>query len=127
MTVLVFGTFDVIHKGHIDFFRQAREFGDCLAIVVAKDENAKKIGKKVKNGEQKRLADVRQYADLVFLGHADDYFKIIEEVKPDVICLGYDQHDRNLQNELRKRNLKIKVVRLKPFNPEKYHSSLLNK
>jgi len=35
--VLVFGTFDGLHEGHKNFFKQAREFGDFLVVVVGRD------------------------------------------------------------------------------------------
>ena len=43
--VMVFGTFDGLHEGHLDFFRQAREYGDYLIVAVARDVNVKKIKK----------------------------------------------------------------------------------
>ena len=41
--VMVFGTFDYLHEGHKDFFRQAKQYGDELVVVVARDETVKQI------------------------------------------------------------------------------------
>jgi len=44
-------------------------------------------------------------------------YEIVEEIKPDIIALGFDQiHDENkIKSELKKRGLKVKVVRLSEF------------
>ena len=130
--VLVFGTFDGIHEGHLDFFRQAREYGDYLITVVARDVNIKNNkGHQAKKNEQERLYDLKNCkpVDEAILGKEGDVYKIIEEINPDVICLGYDQnhYTKNLETELKNRKLNRKVYRMKSFRPEKYHSSILNK
>ena len=59
--VLVFGTFDGLHEGHLDLFRQAGELGKYVIAVVARDSTIlKNKGKQPKFGEQERLEKVRQ-------------------------------------------------------------------
>ena len=148
--VIVFGTFDIFHPGHRDFFRQAKEFGDFLVVVVARDGNVKKIkGNQPKNSEQKRLESVKKYelVDKAILGNEneadkskimknlsgrkikEDYkYKILLEENPDVICLGYDQrvNEKELQKKLKEYRMdKVKVIRLKPYKEDIYKSSLL--
>lgn len=126
--VMVFGTFDILHKGHMSLFRQAKKHGDYLIAVVARDLNVKKIkGQFPLNREKERLDEVKKagIADEVILGNLNDWFKLIEEKKPAIICLGYDQNDFNLCEELKKRRLDISIVRLKPYRPEMYKSSKL--
>lgn len=62
-TVLIFGTFDIFHKGHINFIKQARACGDsnstskstALIAVIARDKTVLEIkGKLPKNNENKR-------------------------------------------------------------------------
>ena len=36
---MVFGTFDILHPGHLDFFKQAREYGDEVVCVIARNIN----------------------------------------------------------------------------------------
>ena len=62
-TVMVFGTFDILHLGHIDLFLQAKKYAEHLIAVVARDERAKKIkGKAPIHSEEERR---------VLLGHID--------------------------------------------------------
>ena len=118
--VLVFGTFDILHKGHLSYFKQARKYGDYLIAVVARDKTVLKIkGKLPRNNELKRLSKVKTEVDKAVLGFVSDKYKVIRKFKPDVICLGYDQM-ASLE-ELKKFNIPIK--RLKSYQPHKYKSS----
>ncbi|MBN2112351.1 FAD synthase [Candidatus Woesearchaeota archaeon] len=128
---MVFGTFDILHKGHLDFFRQAKRHGDFLVAVVGRDKTVEKIkGRKPVNNEHQRLLEVYHVPEVDFaaLGEKDDPYRIIEEQKPDVICLGYDQNSytKNLEKELKKRKIKAEIVRLKPYEEHKYKSSKIN-
>ena len=128
--VLVFGTFDGIHPGHEDFFRQAKSKGDFLIVVVARDVNVKKIkGKLPKIEEKKRLAEVKkiEYVDQAVLGDKKDKYKIIKKLKPDVICLGYDQEVdlEGLKRKLQEFGLSAKIYTLKSYKSSLYKSSKL--
>ena len=129
MKVLVFGTFDTIHKGHVHFLKESRKYGDCLIVVVSRDSTALEVkGRYPEKGERERLGNIMKLglADKALLGNpGSDKYNIIEYIKPDVICLGYDQEafTQNLEEELRKRGLRVKVVRLKPYMEDVYKSS----
>ncbi|MHA1679090.1 MAG: adenylyltransferase/cytidyltransferase family protein, partial [Promethearchaeota archaeon] len=57
--VLCFGTFDILHPGHVSFLKQARKYGNYLVVVVARDENVKKIkGKYPLDNELKRIENL---------------------------------------------------------------------
>lgn len=129
--VLAFGTFDIFHKGHEFYLREARKHGNTLNVIVARDSTVKQIkGKFPLNNELKRLAVIQnlEYVDKAFLGYEEDKYKIIEELKPDIICIGYDQNSFNkeLKNILKKRGLNPKIVKFeKAFKPELYKTSKL--
>lgn len=128
-TVMVFGTFDHLHPGHMDLFRQAREHGDRLIVVVGRNKVIKEIkGYEPEQTEEERLDAIVKtgVADMVLLGSLDDRFAHIRNLKPDVICLGYDQRF-SLAQELPSLFPDIKLVRLEPFHPEQYKSSLLRR
>ena len=59
--VIVFGTFDVVHQGHIHMLKEAREYGDFLIVVVARDDIVCEIkGKKPTNNEDKRFENIQK-------------------------------------------------------------------
>jgi FAD synthetase len=124
LKVMVFGTFDGLHAGHLNFFKQAKKFGDQLMIVVARDQNVKKIkGHRPKLGERKRLKALKPYGDKVILGGLNDPYAVIRRLDPDIICLGYDQ--KSFDKPLTKMFPKINIIRLKSFRPNIYKSSLI--
>ncbi|MDP3990877.1 MAG: serine--tRNA ligase [Candidatus Nealsonbacteria bacterium] len=130
--VLVFGTFDRIHQGHIDFLKQAKRHGDYLIVVVARDKTVERLKRRPSSKkERERLKNIQKLklVDEARIGYKTNPYKIIEELKPDIICLGYDQKvfTKDLPKELRKAGLKTKTYRMKAFQPRKYHSSLINK
>ena len=126
--VLYTGTFDILHPGHLDYFRQAKEHGDYLIVVVARDSSVSQE-KKLTHNEKERHKQVaaQEIVDKAVLGNEGDKLKIVEQEKPDVICLGYDQKvdETRLKEELKKRRLAPTIVRAQAYFPEKYKSSLL--
>ncbi len=129
--IMVFGTFDYIHEGHKSFFTQARALSEhsFLIVSIARDVNVERIKKKVPlYNENERLLAVTALgmADKVILGSTDNYLAPIIEERPDIIGLGYDQisYTENLERDLAAAGLNCKIIRLEPYYPEKYKSSL---
>ncbi|NQU98933.1 FAD synthase [Candidatus Woesearchaeota archaeon] len=131
--VMAFGTFDVLHHGHEEYLRQAKDFGDFLLVVVSRDVNTERLkGEKPHLSEDERLKAISEcaYVDKAVLGNKKDIYKVVVDEKPDVICLGYDQRvdERELEKELLSRGFKsFRIVRAKAFKPELYKSSKLKK
>ncbi len=127
--VLTFGTFDIFHPGHEFFLNKAKQYGDILGVVVARDKTVEKVkGRMPKNNELKRLAAVKEldYVNKVFSGSIGDKYLVIEKFKPDIICLGYDQNVfiNDLKKKLKNRGLDIKIIKFeKGFKTDLYKSS----
>lgn len=129
--VMLFGTFDIFHKGHKNFIAQARVYGDYLIAVIARDKTVLKIkGALPRNNEKSRLNNLRDsgLVDKTILGSLRDKYAAIRQYKPDIICLGYDQNrfvDGLCSSKIINLKSKIKIIRLKPYKPHIYKSSLL--
>ena len=117
--VMATGTFDLLHLGHIYYLKEAKKLGDRLAVVVSTDSTVRRLKHEPVNHEQIRLNLIKELkiVDEAYLGHEDDIYEIVKEIKPDVIALGFDQiHDeKNIKAELKKRGINAKVVRLNEF------------
>ena len=118
MKVVATGVFDIIHAGHAHFLNAAKEHGDELVVIVANDDTVRKMkGEPILSAEMR--AEVVSHikpVDKTVIGRTGDMLDIIvEELKPDVIALGYDQRlfsCSELEENLLTRGLKVKVVRL---------------
>ena len=125
--IMVFGTFDVLHKGHLNFLEQARERGDFLIAVIGRDLSVKNIkGKFPIENEELRRKNIAKYVDKAVLGDLNDFYKVIRENKPDTICLGYDQNEFQLKEKIKDIGI-IEIIRLDAYLPNKFKSSLINK
>lgn len=130
---MVFGTFDGLHPGHLNFFRQARKLYDAktfLVASVARDENVLRIKKKLPRRNQKeriKLLKQSKLVNKVILAGDRNHLPHILREQPDIIALGYDQkaYVRNLRKNLEQKGLKVKIVRLKPYKKHIFKNSLL--
>lgn len=128
--VLVFGTFDILHPGHIYFLKAAKKYGDFLIVSLAREKYIRKIkGRKAwhSEAERKKLLEAVRFVDKVVMGSKTDYLNHIISLKPQVIALGYDQKHftAKLKEKLAARGLNVKVVRIKPYKTNIYKSSKL--
>lgn len=114
------GVFDLIHLGHVHYLEEAKKLGDELVVVVARDSTVRKEKHEPITPEEFRrdLVESLKPVDRAVLGGEGDMFKVVEELRPDIIALGYDQyHDaERIEAELKKRGLDIEVVRLDELN-----------
>ena len=131
-TVLCAGTFDIIHPGHLYYLSEAKKFGDRLVVVVARDSTSQKIkGKTPIHNEIERIEAIRSLSivDKAILGKERNIFEIVKEIKPDVICLGYDQRvsKEELERELNLIGINAEIFRLPAHKPHIYKSSKMKK
>ena len=127
--VLAGGVFDIIHPGHIHTLNAAKALGDVLVVVVATDNTAVKMKKRMPLHDQvqrQELVNSLSMVDLCLIGQEDDMFKTVNRVKPQIIALGYDQvHQEKFITEGCKRiNLEAKVARLQSPIPESSSSKI---
>ncbi len=133
-TVLSFGTFDTLHEGHKHFLQEAKEHGDILVVVVARDSTVKKVkGQLPVHNEEERLHAIQEleFVDHAMLGNeGEDKYTVVVEVNPDVIFLGYDQFafTDQLEQELAQRGLRPQILRSKnAHKPDTFKSSIIRK
>jgi rfaE bifunctional protein nucleotidyltransferase chain/domain len=116
------GVFDIIHPGHVFALSSAKNLGDVLVVIIARDKTVlKNKGRSPFNSEEQRLELVKslKFVDAAMLGSEANIFESVIKVKPDIIALGYDQkHDEfELEKEAKKHGLSIRIVRLETKMP----------
>jgi FAD synthetase len=99
-TGLVFGTFDLLHEGHYYLLRQARRHGDRLVVSLARDRFVREWkGKEPLHLEEQRTRRLLEtgLVDEVRLSDPQPRsFRLLAEIRPDLICLGHDQQELEL-------------------------------
>lgn len=91
--VITYGTFDLLHTGHINILRRAKALGDYLIVAVSTDEFNTLKHKKAYHSfeERKQILEAIRYVDEV-IGE-NDWNQKIEDVKKydiDTFVMGND-------------------------------------
>ena len=91
--VITYGTFDLLHYGHINLLKRAKEQGDYLIVGLSTNEFNKIKGKKCyfPYEERKKLVESIRYVDLVIPeNNWEQKINDIKEFKVDVFVIGND-------------------------------------
>jgi FAD synthetase len=126
--VIAQGTFDLLHPGHLHYLQDAAAMGDRLTVILARRENVTHKEPPILPNRQRRdVVAALEMVDEARIGHPEDIFVPIEELDPDVIALGHDQHhdEAAIEDELARRGIDCEVRRASPRDPE-YEGELLS-
>ena len=92
--VMTNGCFDVLHAGHVQYLKQARELGDYLVVAVNTDDSIRRL-----KGESRPINELEDRLEVLAALHAVDWLvpfaeetpeSLIDFVKPDVLVKGDD-------------------------------------
>ncbi|MFX1564233.1 MAG: adenylyltransferase/cytidyltransferase family protein [Promethearchaeota archaeon] len=115
--VVVAGTFDILHPGHIFLISEAAKIGDVI-VVIARDKNVLRTKGRppiIPEGQRLFMVQSLKGVSQAILGYESaDNLQIIEELNPDILLLGPNQNVslEEIQIELQRRGLKTRVQRL---------------
>lgn len=111
--VMIAGTFDILHTGHIYLIRQAASIGEVY-VIIARDSSVEKFkGQKPIMPENQRLEIMRNIKGVthVELGSdTEDWLMRIVEIKPDLFLLGPNQWGDADQYEEDTRKLGVHTI-----------------
>ena len=92
--VITYGTYDLLHYGHVNLLRHAKEYGDYLIVALSTDEfnwNMKQKKSYFSYEERKHLVEAIRYVDLVIPeNNWEQKISDIKEFKVDVFVIGDD-------------------------------------
>ncbi|MDE6340769.1 MAG: adenylyltransferase/cytidyltransferase family protein [Muribaculaceae bacterium] len=95
MKVFVSGCYDMLHSGHVAFFRQAAQFGD-LYVGIGSDKTIEELKKrKTVYSEKERLYMVKsiRYVTDAFINTGSgmlDFVEVMDRIKPDIFVVNSD-------------------------------------
>ena len=91
--ILTYGTFDLLHYGHIRILKRAKELGDYLVVALSTDEFNATKGKKAYHSYEtrKKMLEAIRYVDLVIPeNNWEQKIQDIKDYKIDVCVMGSD-------------------------------------
>lgn len=91
--VLTYGTFDLLHFGHIEILRRAKSLGDYLVVAVSTDEFNDIKGKKAYHDYEtrKKMLEAIRYVDLVIPEENwEQKRRDVLDYKIDIVVMGAD-------------------------------------
>ena len=130
---LVFGTFDIIHAGHISFLRRVKKKVKKLVVLLNQDSAVKKRKGSLpvfNFNERKHLLLNLKCVDVLISGPKNEniYYinKIILKIKPDAIFLSSKQNiNKDEIKDLKRKGLNPKIIVLPAKNERRYSSSII--
>lgn len=104
MTVVVNGTFDILHRGHIKMLEYAKGLGDQLLVCIDSDRRVTELKGPTRpiNNQQDRafILQSLKCVDIVeFFDSTEELIKIIEMYKPDIMVKGSDYMGKPIVGE----------------------------
>ena len=91
--ILTYGTFDLLHYGHIRLLQRAKAMGDYLVVALSTDEFNAEKGKKAYHTYEtrKKMLEAIRYVDLVIPEESwEQKISDVKEFKVDTFVIGDD-------------------------------------
>ena len=94
------GCFDILHRGHLDYLRQARNLGSALVVGLNSDASTRRLKGPTRpiNGEKDRaeMLAALEFVDLVTIFEGDTPLELIRAIRPDILAKGGDYQVENI-------------------------------
>ena len=112
--VLCHGVFDLLHIGHINYFRSSKKYGNILVVSVTSDKFVNKGPGRPAFSIDNRLKFLQEIDCVDYIYSSNDFTaeKVIKNLKPNFYCKGSDYSTTQAKNDV---NLKKEINALKAF------------
>jgi len=88
------GCFDLLHKGHVEYLKKARQIGDLLVVGLNSDASVRRLkGQRrplTKQSDRAAVLAALESVDFVTIFNEDTPLRVIKEIRPDVLVKGAD-------------------------------------
>lgn len=118
--VFVSGCYDLLHSGHIEFFRQAAEYGDLYVGIGSDNTILHYKNHKTLYTEQERLFMVKaiRYVKDAFINQGDgilDFLPTLDFLKPDILLVNRDGASESKRKVCEERGIEYVVLDRIPY------------
>jgi D-beta-D-heptose 7-phosphate kinase/D-beta-D-heptose 1-phosphate adenosyltransferase len=102
--IIVNGTFDIVHRGHIELLNYAKGLGDWLLVCIDTDRRVKELkgDKRPINDQNFRrvmLANIKAVDIVEFFDSQEELIDLIKLYKPDIMVKGSDWRGKSIVAE----------------------------
>ena len=92
---MVNGTFDILHRGHIELLNFARQKGDSLLVAIDTDRRVKELkgeDRPINSQEDRKfhLENLKAVDNVMFFDSKEELIEIMKSWQPDVYVKGSD-------------------------------------
>ena len=110
--VLCHGVFDLLHIGHINYFKSSKKYGDILVVSLTGDKFVNKGPGRPAFSANERLKFLQEIdcIDYIYLNNNSTSEKVIKNLCPNFYCKGSDYPIKQIKND---KNLKVEINALK--------------
>ena len=112
--ILCHGVFDLLHVGHINYFQEAKSYGDMLVVSVTADQYVRKGPNRPAFNETNRIKALAalKITDYIVLSKNPTSVPIIREIKPNFYCKGpdYKSHQKDVSGEIKNEVRAVKKI-----------------
>lgn len=120
------GCFDILHKGHVNYLKKARELGDFLVVGLNSDESVRVLkgeSRPINNQEDRKyLLEALDCVDAVVIFNEETPYELIKSLKPNILVKGGDYKAENVVGK----DL-VQEVKIIPFVKGYSTSSIIEK
>ena len=99
MRVFVNGTFDILHRGHLELLRYAKSFGYVIVGIDTDECIKEKKGptRPIHNQEERKflLENLKTVDEVIFFSSEPEFEELIKSLKPDIIVVGSDWKEKS--------------------------------
>jgi rfaE bifunctional protein nucleotidyltransferase chain/domain len=93
--IFVNGSFDILHRGHIELLKYAKHLGDFLVVAIDTDDRIQQLkgsSRPINNQWDRKfiLENIRSVDDVCLFGSDAELVALIQEYAPDVMVKGSD-------------------------------------
>ena len=102
--VIVNGTFDILHRGHLEMLQFAKDQGDHLLVCIDTDRRVRELkgqNRPINNQDDRKfmLYNLRSVDSVMLFDSKEELVNIIKEYNPDIMVKGSDYRGRSIVGE----------------------------